>query len=68
MVLEQEEGLNEGEDEVTDVDENEDVRLTRCRLLCLKVRGDVEPIQGDATNTESWKTEQQKSAYKMQSK
>ena len=62
VVLEEEEGLHEGEDEMTDVDEDEDVGLTRCRVLCLKVGGNVEPIQGDAADTESWKS-QMKSVY-----
>ena len=57
VVLEEEEGLHEGEDEMTDVDEDEDVGLTRGRVLCLKVGGNVEPIQGDAADTESWKSQ-----------
>jgi hypothetical protein len=52
VVLEEEEGLHKGEDEVKDVDENEDFRLTRGRVLGLKVRRDVEPVQGDAADTE----------------
>ena len=57
VVLEEEEGLHEGEDEMTDVDEDEDVGLTRGRVLCLKVGVNVEPIQGDAADTESWKSQ-----------
>lgn len=58
MVLEEEEGLDEGEDQVDDVDESEDVRLARGRVLCLEVGGDVKTVQSHAANAEGCKTQE----------
>lgn len=58
MVLEEEEGLDEGEDQVDDVDESEDVRLARGRVLCLEVGGDVKAVQSHAANAEGCKTQE----------
>ena len=55
VVLEEEEGLDECEDEVQDVHDCEDLALARGRVVRLEVRRDVEPVQGDTANAERWK-------------
>lgn len=54
MVFKKEERLDEGEDKVKNVDNDEDVTLASGGIFCLKVWGDVEPIQRHTANGESW--------------
>ncbi|WAQ99705.1 CC134-like protein [Mya arenaria] len=48
VVLEEEERLYEGEEEMHDVDEDEDLAVTRLQLRALEVRGNVQTVQRNA--------------------
>lgn len=54
VVFEEEESLDKGEEEVHDVNKYEDGTLALCRVLCLKVRGDVESVQENTAAGERW--------------
>lgn len=56
VVLEEEESLDEGEDEVENIHESEDLTLARLRVVGLEVGRDVETVKGDAPNAERCKT------------
>lgn len=57
MILEKEEGLHEGEEQVHDVDEDEYLAVARLQLGSLEVRGDVQAVQGHAAERERWETD-----------
>ena len=52
VVLEQEERLHEGEEQVHDVDQDVDVAVARLQARVLEVRGDMQAVQGHAAERE----------------
>lgn len=56
MVFEEEKGLNEGEEQMHDVDKDEYFAVTWLLLRTLKVRRDVKAVQGHTTKCERWKS------------
>lgn len=53
MILEEKEGLEEGEEEMHDVDENKHSTLAGLLVRTFKVGGNVQTIQGDTAKCES---------------